>query len=179
MSKSPTTRETTHMRAGHAHKEHGEPHRQHAAHAERRVVQHHHRPHQRPDPLGRIESRLWELFGRPPLSPPVLRPIKVNVAEGEKAYRVKAEVPGVKKEDIHVTVDGNQVSIDAEVKKSEEEKAHRELRSERYYGKQFRTFTLAHEIDSAKAQARYQNGILELRLPKKAGAGSTKEIRIQ
>jgi len=69
--------------------------------------------------------------------------IKMDVKENDKTYNVHAEIPGVKKEDIHVTIEGNQVSISAEVKKEKEEKeGEKVLRSERYYGKVYRSFTL-------------------------------------
>ena len=94
--------------------------------------------------------------------------IKMDVKEDDKGYAVHAEIPGVKKEDIHVTIDGNQVSISAEVKQEKEVKeGEKLLRSERYYGKVARSFALASDIDEAAAQARYDNGVLELTLPKK------------
>ena len=105
--------------------------------------------------------------------------IKMDVSEDDKAYHVKAEVPGVKKEDIHVAVDGNVVSISAEVKKeTEEKKGENVLRTERYYGMQSRSFTLMHEVDQSKAEAKCNNGILELTLPKKNG-GAAKELTVQ
>jgi len=105
--------------------------------------------------------------------------MKLDVKEDEKAYTVRADIPGVKKEDIHVAIDGNQVSIEAEVKKEKEEKkGEKVVRSERYYGKQYRSFTLGSEIDSAKAEAKYQDGVLDLKLPKKSN-GSSKELKVQ
>jgi HSP20 family protein len=105
--------------------------------------------------------------------------IKMDVSEDDKVYRVKAEVPGVKKEDIHVVIDGNQVSISAEVKKeSEEKKNGTVLRSERYYGMQSRSFSVMHDIDEAKAEAKCQDGVLELTLPKKSAVGK-KSISVQ
>jgi len=95
--------------------------------------------------------------------------LKVDVREDDKAYTVHAEIPGVKKEDIHVTIDGDQVAISAEVKNEKEVKeGEKVLRSERYYGKVSRAFTLGGDVDEASAQARYENGVLELTLPKKA-----------
>jgi HSP20 family protein len=92
---------------------------------------------------------------------------------------VHAEIPGVKKEDIHVSVEGNQVSISAEVKRqSEEKEGERVLRSERYHGRLQRMFTLGADIDSSAAQAKYNEGVLELTLPKKAAA-SNKRLAIQ
>lgn len=101
--------------------------------------------------------------------------IRVDIKENDKDYTVHAEIPGVNKEDIHVTIDGNQVAISAEVKKAKEEKeGEKVLRSERYYGKVYRSFTLDHDIDDAAAKAKYADGVLELTLPKKAGVAARK-----
>ena len=105
--------------------------------------------------------------------------IKMDVKEEENAYRVHAEIPGVKKEDIQVSVEGNSVSISAEVKKeSEEKQGEKLLKRERYYGKVARSFALANEIDDTNASAKYTDGVLELVLPKKKG-GSTRRVSIQ
>jgi HSP20 family protein len=105
--------------------------------------------------------------------------IAMDVSEDDNAYHVKAEIPGVKKENIHVAIDGNGVSITAEVKReNEERKGESVLRSERYYGSQSRSFTLMHEVDQPKAEAKYHDGILELTLPKKVG-GSAKELTVK
>ena len=104
--------------------------------------------------------------------------IKMDVKEDDKSYTVHAEIPGVKKEDIHVTIDGNQVAISAEVKNEKEVKeGEKVLRSERYYGKVSRAFTLGQDVDEATAQAKYSDGVLELTLPKKAAA-KTKRLTI-
>ena len=101
--------------------------------------------------------------------------IKMDVKEDEKNYVVHADIPGVRKEDIQVTIDGNQVSISAEVKKEKEEKqGEKVLRSERYYGKVYRAFSLGQEVDEEGAQARYNDGVLELTLPKKAASAARK-----
>jgi HSP20 family protein len=103
---------------------------------------------------------------------------KMDVKEDDKGYQVHAEIPGVKKEDIHVTIDGNQVSISAEVKQEKEVKeGEKVLRSERYYGKVARSFALGADIDENAAQAKYDNGVLELTLPKKVVA-PTKRLTI-
>lgn len=105
--------------------------------------------------------------------------IKMDVSEDDKAYQVHAEIPGVKKEDIHVHIDGNQVSISAEVKNEKEVKEGEQvLRSERYYGSVSRAFTLGQEVDENAATAKYQDGILELTLPKKL-TSSAKRLVIQ
>ena len=97
--------------------------------------------------------------------------IKMDVQEQGGHYLVHAELPGVKKEDIHVVVDGNQVSISAEVKQQKEVKeGERLLRSERYFGKISRSFQLGQEIDDSGATAKFNDGILELTLPKRAAS---------
>lgn len=104
--------------------------------------------------------------------------MKMDVTENERAYVVKAEIPGVKKEDIKIDVSGNRVEISAEVKQEREEKeGERVIRSERSYGQVSRMFTVAHEIDDAGATAKYQDGILELTLPKR-GSGGGKTISV-
>lgn len=105
--------------------------------------------------------------------------IKVDVSEDDKAYTVHAEIPGARKEDIHVAIDGSQVAISAEIKNEKEVKeGDKVLRSERYFGKVVRTFSLGHDLDDAAAQAKYDNGILELRLPKRI-TSTTKNLTIQ
>ena len=104
---------------------------------------------------------------------------KIDVAEKNGAYLVTAELPGVKKEDIHVAIDGPQVTLEAEVKREKEaSKDERTLHSERAYGKVTRSFTLPQEVDESKAEAKFKDGVLELTLPKKAAA-QRKQISIQ
>jgi len=104
--------------------------------------------------------------------------IKLDVKEDDKNYTVHAEIPGVRKEDIHVTIDGNQVAISAEVKNEKEVKeGEKVIRSERYYGKVSRSFSLAQEVDENTSQAKYSDGVLELTLTKKATA-KTKRLTI-
>lgn len=104
--------------------------------------------------------------------------IRIDLAEQNGSYAVRAEIPGVKKEDIDVRIEGNMVTISAEMKREwEEKKEGRILRSERQYGQASRTFTLASPVDETKADARYENGILELTLPKK-GAAATKRLSV-
>lgn len=95
--------------------------------------------------------------------------IKLDVKEDSNTYTIHAEIPGVKKEDIQVAIDGNQISLGAEIKNVKEEKDSASvLRSERYYGKVSRTFSLAQEVNEDAARAKYTDGVLELTLPKKA-----------
>jgi HSP20 family protein len=94
--------------------------------------------------------------------------IKLDVAESDKGYTVNAEIPGVSKDDIQVAVEGNQVTISAEVKRNGEVKeGDRVLRTERYYGAVYRSFTLPVELDESASEAKYENGVLELKLAKK------------
>ncbi len=94
--------------------------------------------------------------------------IKVDVKETEGGYTVQAEVPGVPKEDIHVSVEGNVVSLRAEVRQLDQKtEGEKVLRSERYYGSVARSFQLPVDIDAAQAKAKYDNGVLTLTLPKK------------
>lgn len=105
--------------------------------------------------------------------------VRMDVSENENAYVVKAEMPGIKREDINVAIEGNQVSISAESKREKEVKnGDRVLRSERYYGKVYRGFTLAQDVDEQNASAKYADGVLELVLPKKTAA-ATKKLTIQ
>jgi HSP20 family protein len=104
---------------------------------------------------------------------------RVDVTENDNAYILRAEIPGVKKEDIQITIDGDTVAVGAEVKNEKDVKnGDRVLRSERYYGKVYRAFTLGQPVDDASAAARYAEGVLELTLPKKA-AVQAKRITIQ
>jgi HSP20 family protein len=99
--------------------------------------------------------------------------IKVDINESPQAYTVQAEIPGVSREDIHVTVDGNVVTLRAEVKQMDSQSADEKVvRSERYYGSVARSFQLPMDIDQGAAKAKYDNGVLVLTLPKKAGNGS-------
>ena len=104
--------------------------------------------------------------------------MKVDVAEKNGAYVVKAELPGVKKDDIHVSIDGAQVTLEAEVKQEKTSDDERVLHTERTYGKVTRSFSLPQELDEAKVEAKFQDGVLELNLPKKQAA-ARKQITIQ
>jgi HSP20 family protein len=99
--------------------------------------------------------------------------IRMDVIENEKEYQVLAELPGVKKEEISITINGNEVAVSAEVKQEKDvENSDTVLRAERYYGKIQRVFTLGQEVDEATAQAKYNDGVLELTLPKKTAAAA-------
>ena len=106
-------------------------------------------------------------------------PIRVDVRETPAAYTVHAELPGVKKDDINVEIEGSEVQIGAEVKREYGAKdGEKVLRTERFYSKSARRFSLPVEIDAAKVEAKLVDGVLELTLPKKAAATGRK-ISIQ
>jgi HSP20 family protein len=105
--------------------------------------------------------------------------IKVEVKEQDKQYAIHAELPGIKKEDIHVHIDGPVVSISAERKQEKEVKeGERVLRTERSYGKVSRSFQLGQDIDESASTAKFVDGVLELTLPKKATT-QAKKLAIQ
>ena len=105
----------------------------------------------------------------------VLPDMRLDVSEDEKAYRVKAEIPGVDKKDIDLSIDGNQILISAEVKRDTKKKeGEKDICSERYYGKMYRAFSTPTDVDGTKAEARYESGVLTLTLPKKSNGQSRK-----
>ncbi|KVF75842.1 heat-shock protein Hsp20 [Burkholderia sp. FL-7-2-10-S1-D7] len=106
---------------------------------------------------------------------PDLASMKIDVTENDKTYTVKAELPGVAKDDIDVQVTGNTVSINAKIERNTEQKnGERVIRRERYSGAISRSFSLPGDIDDASATAAYQDGVLSLTLPKKAQIGQKK-----
>ncbi len=132
------------------------------------------------EPLGREFEDLFKGFFLTPVPFQQMAggQIPVDVTEDEKSYKVRAEIPGFKREEIDVSVNGDQVTISAETKKEKEEKKGEQVvLRELYYGKQYRSFTLPQTVDDTKTTAKYADGILELTLPKK-GAAATKKITI-
>ena len=112
---------------------------------------------------------VWEDGNAEPL------PLRVNVRETADAYTVEAELAGVKKEDIHVEIEGNEVTISAEVRReSQPKEGEKVLRTERFYGKTARRFALPQDLDESKAEAKFADGVLELTVPKKAQATGRK-----
>ena len=104
--------------------------------------------------------------------------MKIDVKEDDKAFTVKAEIPGVKKEDIQVDIDDDHVSLRAEVKREKEEKKDEKVvYSERAYGMVSRSFTLPADVDAKGAKAEYKDGVLNLMLPKKSN-GSAKRVTV-
>jgi len=130
--------------------------------------------------LDDLFPELFRRFSRPmAFSEGAPQDIRIDVTENDKDYEVRAEIPGAKKEDIRVTVDGNFVSISAEVRKEKEEKSGgRVLVKETYCGSVARGFSLAHEIDDKAVIAKLQDGVLKLTLPKRENSGA-RSVRIQ
>lgn len=131
------------------------------------------------DPFGDLDDMFKGFMLKPVRFEQQVPEIKMDVKENDGAYVVRADIPGVKKENINVDIDGNVVSISAEVKEEKEEKeGERVIRSERYYGSMSRSFSLAQDVDEKTAKAKYTDGVLELTLPKKAGS-HTGKIAVQ
>ncbi|CAH1073715.1 Hsp20/alpha crystallin family protein [Candidatus Nitrotoga sp. 1052] len=134
----------------------------------------------RSDPFTNVDE-WFKGFGMRPFSMETETPslIKIDLTENDTTYTVRAEIPGMKKEDVKVQVDGNRVSISAETKQEKEEKeGERVICRERYQGSSYRSFTLGSDVDESKAQAKFENGVLELTLPKKSGKTS-KQLEIK
>ena len=101
--------------------------------------------------------------------------IKMDVTETGDGYMIHAEMPGVKKEDINVEIEGNQVTLTAVAKREWEKKeGDKVLRSERYFGNVYRSFTLPVELNEELSEAKYHEGVLELKLVRKAPLGGKK-----
>ncbi|MGZ8993723.1 MAG: Hsp20/alpha crystallin family protein [Burkholderiaceae bacterium] len=128
------------------------------------------------DPVDELFSGFFKpVRGNEALQAPQIR---VDVNEKEDAFVVKADIPGIRKEDIDVSVNGNSLTISAEVKKeSDEKKDGKVLRSERYYGVATRSMSFGNDVDATAAKAKYENGVLELTLPKKASQ-QTKRLAV-
>ncbi|HUB88103.1 MAG TPA: Hsp20/alpha crystallin family protein [Dyella sp.] len=133
--------------------------------------------------LSRLEQSPFEDFFnglhlRPRWSELETPDMRIDVTENDRSYAVKAEIPGVNKDDIDVSIEGNQVSISAEVKRETKKKEDdRDICTERYYGQVYRSFSLPNEVDNTKASAHYENGVLTLDLPKK-GNGHGRKLTV-
>lgn len=104
--------------------------------------------------------------------------MRLDVNEDDQAYFVNVDMPGVRKDDIDISVEGNQVTVTAEVRRGEKESKQKSVHSERFYGKAFRSFTLPMEIDSSKAEAAYDGGVLTLTLPKLHEGVASRRINV-
>lgn len=122
---------------------------------------------------GSFERLVGNLLDNAPLAP------RMNVVESDSAYRVEAELPGVTREEIKISVDKKRVSIEAESTVANEAvEGEKALLTERTVRKYARVFSLAGEVDDAAAVAKFENGVLSLTLPKKA-VDQPKQITVQ
>lgn len=134
--------------------------------------------------INRVREELNRFF-EDPLS--VMRPGKsffqgwepsVDVYENEDQITVRAELPGMKREEISVSLDEDTLNISGERKREQESKEGETYRSERYFGRFQRSVTLSHPVDAEKIQANYKDGVLTIRLPK-AEAGKRRHIEVK
>jgi len=102
----------------------------------------------------------------------------VDLFEDKDHFTVKCELPGIKKVDIDISVEGNTLSICGERKFEQEEKPGEAYHTERYYGRFQRTIALPQSVDAGKVDARYKDGILTISLPK-TEEGRRKQIQIK
>lgn len=94
----------------------------------------------------------------------------MDVEETKDSVLVKADLPGLKKEEIDINVHEGVLTIKGEKKKEEERKDKGFIRSERYYGSFYRELSLPASVDEAKVKASYKDGVLEIVIPKKEEA---------
>lgn len=119
------------------------------------------------------DAGIGSLWREPELVPEM----RVDVNEDDKAFLIRAEMPGVDKEDIEISVQGNQVSISAELKRESDNKDEKEIIAERSWGKAYRAFALPADVEGDRTEARYDKGVLTLTLPKKAN-GNVRRIAV-
>jgi HSP20 family protein len=110
--------------------------------------------------LGMPFTRSSELLGESEWCP------RVDIRESEKSFQIKAEVPGVRKEDVKVFLDHGVLIIEGERKQEREEKGWRSHRIERSYGNFIRSFTLPSNVNSEAMKAHFSDGLLEVEIPK-------------
>jgi HSP20 family protein len=132
----------------------------------------------RRDPFGSLfDDFFGDFFVRPGLplarDVPTVARARMDVIDKGDRFQVLVDLPGVKKEDIQVTIEGSRVAITADTKSEKEEKeGERVLHSERYEASYARTFELPVEVTESGAEANFENGVLKLTLPKRATVSS-------
>jgi HSP20 family protein len=108
----------------------------------------------------------------------VARSPALDVAESDKAYSVKLDLPGVAKEDVKVSIDGHRVTVEAQSRKADDKKdGDRIVYRERSLSSYSRSFRLAREVDQGESSAKLENGVLTLTLVKR-GAPATTQISV-
>jgi HSP20 family protein len=131
----------------------------------------------RMDPFESMVRDLIPTTFRTMLQPMGEPTIPLEVQEVDNAYLVTAELPGMKKGDIDISISGNQLTLNAEYKQEKMASGAREWCNERWHGKVSRTIQLPVDIEDKKADATYADGLLHLTLPKKA-SGMAKKLEI-
>ena len=121
------------------------------------------------DPLNDLDD-VFRGLGRQSLSRQYqeMMEMRLDVTEDDTSYYVNVDIPGVDKDKIDVSVQGNTIAINAEVEREKTRESKKEVYSERFVGKAFRSFSLPTDVDSAKSEASYDGGVLKLKLPKLA-----------
>lgn len=102
-----------------------------------------------------------------------------DISESEKEYLVKAELPGVKREDVKLTIDDGVITIAGERKQEKEQKDEKQHRVERFYGTFTRSFTLPENVEEKAIRAESKDGVLYVHLPKKMKAEKPKAVQIK
>jgi HSP20 family protein len=98
--------------------------------------------------------------------------MRIDLAEDDTSYRAVIDMPGVDKDDIKVSAEGNQITVSADTRRETETRHEKRLVTERYSGHCYRSFSLPLAVDDSRAEAHYDNGVLTLVLPKKSNGSS-------
>jgi HSP20 family protein len=124
----------------------------------------------------RLAERLFNgpFFGATPRVYETMWAPSLDFSENEKEYVVRLEAAGIPKDDLHVNLDGQTLTISGERDFSKEEKTEEYFWREREQGRFVRTVQLPSAVDAAKVDASYNDGIMTVRLPKKELAGKTR-----
>lgn len=102
----------------------------------------------------------------------------VDITESENEYQIKADIPGMKKEDIKISLEDNTLTISGERKEEKEEKGKNFVKKEKTFGSFMRSFSLPHSVDSKGIKAAYKEGVLNITVPK-SEESKPKEIKIE
>lgn len=119
-----------------------------------------------PDSFAQLVDSFFGRGALPSLSDGGFNMPATDISESENAYNISAELPGIRKEDIKVSLHDGVLSIEAESKSEHEEKGDKQIRTERRYGKFVRRFTLGPNVNEQGVEAKFEDGILKLVVPK-------------
>ena len=134
-----------------------------------------------------LSNRMNQLFGQPHLggnggeilTRPAAWSPSVNVSERDGEYHVTAELPGIERKDVHVTMQEGVLTITGERRQRKEEKGERFHRVESYFGTFVRSFTMPNDADASQVSAKLENGILDVRVAKLPAKKVAKAQEIQ